>query len=383
MFFLLLLFLALAVLMIPGYFSQEPNEARVMVFFGKYKGTFTETGFFWVNPFMNKKKLSLRARNLDVEPIKVNDKIGNPILIGLVLVWKLKDTYKAMFEIDAQTMADNRGSGQMTVTVAGRMNAFEDFVRVQGDAALRQVAGLYAYDDNEADLDELTLRSGGDEINEQLEQKLNERLAMAGMEIVEARINYLAYAPEIAAVMLRRQQASAIISAREKIVEGAVSMVRMALHKLSEEERDKIKNQMIGFVFQFHYLLPEFTALENVMLPALLNNFDKKLEMEKRAKELLEKVGLGERENHKPSQLSGGEKQRVAIARALINSPKILLADEPTGNLDEETSEMIFKILKDINKNEKQTIIVVTHSKDLAEISDKQLYLKKGVLVEE
>ena len=114
MFFLLLLFLALAVLMIPGYFSQEPNEARVMVFFGKYKGTFTETGFFWVNPFMNKKKLSLRARNLDVEPIKVNDKIGNPILIGLVLVWKLKDTYKAMFEIDAQTMADNRGSGQMT-----------------------------------------------------------------------------------------------------------------------------------------------------------------------------------------------------------------------------------------------------------------------------
>ena len=173
MFFLLLLFLALAVLMIPGYFSQEPNEARVMVFFGKYKGTFTETGFFWVNPFMNKKKLSLRARNLDVEPIKVNDKIGNPILIGLVLVWKLKDTYKAMFEIDAQTMADNRGSGQMTVTVAGRMNAFEDFVRVQSDAALRQVAGLYAYDDNEADLDELTLRSGGDEINEQLEQKLN------------------------------------------------------------------------------------------------------------------------------------------------------------------------------------------------------------------
>ena len=236
MFFLLLLFLALAVLMIPGYFSQEPNEARVMVFFGKYKGTFTETGFFWVNPFMNKKKLSLRARNLDVEPIKVNDKIGNPILIGLVLVWKLKDTYKAMFEIDAQTMADNRGSGQMTVTVTGRMNAFEDFVRVQSDAALRQVAGLYAYDDNEANLDELTLRSGGDEINEQLEQKLNERLAMAGMEIVEARINYLAYAPEIAAVMLRRQQASAIISAREKIVEGAVSMVRMALHKLSEEE---------------------------------------------------------------------------------------------------------------------------------------------------
>lgn len=174
-----------------------------------------------------------------------------------------------------------------------------------------------------------------------------------------------------------------IMGLLDRVDGGKIFIGGQEVDKLSEEERDKIKNQMIGFVFQFHYLLPEFTALENVMLPALLNNFDKKLEIEKRAKELLEKVGLGERENHKPSQLSGGEKQRVAIARALINSPKILLADEPTGNLDEETSEMIFKILKDINKNEKQTIIVVTHSRDLAEISDKQLYLKKGVLVEE
>lgn len=212
------------------------------VFFGKYKGTFKETGFFWVNPFLNKKKLSLRARNLDVEPIKVNDKIGNPILIGLVLVWKLKDTYKAMFEIDSQTMAasaptaGNANQVSLGNAVANRMNAFENFVMIQSDAALRQVAGQYAYDDNEADTEELTLRSGGEEINEQLEQKLNERLAMAGMEVVEARINYLAYAPEIAAVMLRRQQASAIITAREKIVEGAVSMVKMALHKLSEEE---------------------------------------------------------------------------------------------------------------------------------------------------
>lgn len=146
---LLVLILAF-VLMLPGYFSQEPNEARVMVFFGKYEGTFKRTGFYWVNPFMNKKKLSLRARNLDVEPIKVNDKIGNPVLIGLVLVWKLKDTYKAMFEIDAQTMAE-KGNGQVSVTVAGRMNAFEAFVRVQSDAALRQVAGEYAYDDNEHD----------------------------------------------------------------------------------------------------------------------------------------------------------------------------------------------------------------------------------------
>ena len=231
----LLVFILAFVLLLPGYFSQEPNEARVMVFFGKYEGTFKKTGFYWVNPFMNKKKLSLRARNLDVEPIKVNDKIGNPILIGLVLVWKLKDTYKAMFEIDAQTMAE-KGNGQVSVTVAGRMNAFEAFVRVQSDAALRQVAGEYAYDDNEHDKNELTLRGGGEEINNQLEHQLNERLAMAGMEVVEARINYLAYAPEIAAVMLRRQQASAIITAREKIVEGAVSMVKMALDKLSEEE---------------------------------------------------------------------------------------------------------------------------------------------------
>ena len=213
-----------------------------MVFFGEYKGTFRDTGFFWVNPFMNKKKLSLRARNLDVEPIKVNDQIGNPILIGLVLVWKLKDTYKAMFEIDAQTMAEsaiptkNGREVSMANTVANRMNAFENFVKIQSDAALRQVAGQYAYDDNESERGDLTLRSGGEEINEQLEQKLNERLAMAGIEIVEARINYLAYAPEIAAVMLRRQQASAIISAREKIVEGAVSMVHMALDKLSKDE---------------------------------------------------------------------------------------------------------------------------------------------------
>ena len=137
---------------------------------------------------------------------------------------------------------------------------------------------------------------------------------------------------------------------------------------------------MLGFVFQFHYLLPEFTALENVMLPALIDDFSNKFEIEKRAMELLKSVGLEERVHHKPSQLSGGEKQRVAIARALINSPKILLADEPTGNLDEETSETIFNILRDINKNRKQTIIVVTHSKDLAQISDKKLYLKKGVL---
>ena len=216
-----------------GLMQLEPNEARVMMFFGRYRGTFTHIGFFWVNPFINTKKLSLRARNLNAEPIKVNDKIGNPVMIGLVLVWKLKDTYKAMFEIDAQTMA---GAAAIGKDVNNIMRAFENFVKIQSEAALRQVAGQYAYDDTETNAKELTLRDGGDDINKQLEERLTERLAMAGIDIVEARINYLAYSPEIAAVMLRRQQASAIIMAREKIVEGAVSMVKMALEKLANEE---------------------------------------------------------------------------------------------------------------------------------------------------
>ncbi|WP_295366190.1 SPFH domain-containing protein [uncultured Prevotella sp.] len=219
-----------------GFVMLEPGEARVMMFFGKYKGTFTKVGYSWVNPFINTKKLSLRARNLDAEPIKVNDKTGNPVMIGLVLVWKIKDTYKAMFEIDSQTMAQSGAAQQVGTNVSNVMRAFEKFVKTQSDAALRQVAGLYAYDNNESDNKELTLRDGADEINKQLEEKLDERLSMAGIEVVEARINYLAYAPEIAAVMLRRQQADAIISAREKIVEGAVSMVKMALNKLSSED---------------------------------------------------------------------------------------------------------------------------------------------------
>ena len=221
-----------------GFLLLEPNEARVLLFFGKYKGTFTRTGYFWVHPFLTAKKLSLRARNLDAEPIKVNDKTGNPVMIGLMLVWKLKDTYKAMFEIDSQTIAgDPAKNGQAVVgsNVAGVMQAFENFVKIQSDAALREVAGKYAYDDDDDDKNAITLRDGGNEINQQLEQKLDERLLMAGIEVVEARINYLAYAPEIAAVMLRRQQARAIISAREKIVEGAVSMVKMALDKLAAD----------------------------------------------------------------------------------------------------------------------------------------------------
>ena len=216
-----------------GFMQLEPNEARVITWFGKYAGTFQQVGFYWINPFYGVKKVSLRARNLDAEPIKVNDKTGNPVMIGLVLVWKLKDTYKALFEVDTQTMASNANT--VGSDTKGLMKALENFVRVQSDAALRQVAGQYAYDDEDNKGNEPTLRSSADEINEQLEQKLDERLALAGIEVVEARINYLAYAPEIAAVMLRRQQASAIITAREKIVEGAVSMVKMALDKLSTE----------------------------------------------------------------------------------------------------------------------------------------------------
>ncbi|MEG2071238.1 MAG: SPFH domain-containing protein [Bacteroidales bacterium] len=225
-----------AVIFSGGFVMLEPNEAKAFVFFGKYKGTFCETGLNWVNPFLIAKKISLRARNLNGEPIKVNDKNGNPILIGLVLVWKVENVYKALFEIDSQNMAENNKPGNVTMNgMLNRMNAFEEFVRVQSDAALRQVAGEYAYDSMNNDDKENTLRASGDEINNQLAEKLNERLAMAGIQVVEARINYLAYAPEIAAVMLRRQQADAIIAAREKIVEGAVSMVQIALKKLSHD----------------------------------------------------------------------------------------------------------------------------------------------------
>ena len=215
----------------PGFVMQEPNEAKALLFFGKYRGTLSRTGFYGVNPLLTKKQLSLRARNLNPEPIKVNDKSGNPVLIGMVLVWKLQDSYKALFEIDSQSLATPGSKGTSARSLAA---AFENFVRVQSDAALRQVAGCYAYDNAEGK-DELTLRSNADEINERLVGTLNDRLSMAGIHVVEARINYLAYAPEIAAVMLRRQQADAIIAAREKIVDGAVSMVKMALDKLKSE----------------------------------------------------------------------------------------------------------------------------------------------------
>ena len=221
-----------AVLMLCGYIMLEPNESRVLLFFGNYRGTFYDTGFWWINPFMSAKKLSMRARNLNVDPIKVNDKAGNPILIGLVVVWKIKNdgAYNAVFEIDAPEIIGATGSNT-------RMNVLENFVAVQSDSALRQVAGMYAYDENSnSSADEVTLRSGGEEINDRLTDELNDRLSIAGIEVIEARLTYLAYAPELAAAMLRRQQADAIISAREKIVEGAVSMVKIALERLSTEE---------------------------------------------------------------------------------------------------------------------------------------------------
>lgn len=196
-----------------GFMIIHPNNSRVLTFFGKYEGTITENGFFWINPLLTQTTVTLRILNMNIEPIKVNDKVGNPVMIGAIVVWKIKDTYKCTFEI----------SGNI-----------KQFVQIQSDAALRQVAGMYAYT-NEKD-DSVTLRSDNDGVvTQHLENELNNRLAMAGIEIVEARINYLAYSAEIASVMLRRQQADAIISARERIVEGAVSMVHLALEKLEKD----------------------------------------------------------------------------------------------------------------------------------------------------
>jgi regulator of protease activity HflC (stomatin/prohibitin superfamily) len=194
-----------------GFKVVNPNGALVMVLFGAYKGTIRENGFFWVNPFYMTRHISLRARNFDSEPIKVNDKIGNPIKIGFVLVWRVHETYKAVFEVDD----------------------FQHFVLVQSDAALRKLAGLYPYDNFEDHEAVIALRSGGEEINEELEREIRDRLKIAGIEVIEARINYIAYAEEIANAMLRRQQATAVVAARFKIVEGAVSMVEMALEQLS------------------------------------------------------------------------------------------------------------------------------------------------------
>ena len=201
------------ILLLAGLMVVNPNESMVMVLFGAYRGTVKKNGFWWNIPFYSRKKISLRARNFDSEPIKVNDKNGNPIKIGLVLVWKVEDTYKAAFDVDN----------------------YEHFVLVQSDAALRKLAGLYPYDNWEGHEQETTLRSGGEEVNDELEKEISERLKIAGINVIEARINYIAYAEEIAGAMLRRQQATAVVAARFKIVEGAVSMVEMALEQLSEK----------------------------------------------------------------------------------------------------------------------------------------------------
>ena len=206
----------LSIVLLPGFILVNPNGSRVLLLFGKYMGTVKQNGFYWVNPFYFKKKISLRASNFDSERLKVNDKIGNPIMISTILVWRVQNTYKAAFEVDN----------------------YENFVRVQTDAAVRKLASMYPYDNfaDEGHQEDITLRSDVNEVSEALEQEVQERLSMAGIEVLEARIGYLAYAQEIANAMLKRQQATAIVAARHKIVEGAVSMVEMALEELSKKE---------------------------------------------------------------------------------------------------------------------------------------------------
>lgn len=214
--------LALAVvLMVPGFFYINPNGSAVLTLFGKYIGTAKANGFFWANPFFAKRSISLRARNFESERVKVNDLRGNPILISVITVWRVRDTYKAAFEVDD----------------------YASFVKLQSDAAVRNLAGQYSYDNFDDDQSEITLRSGMQEINHALESALSERLAIAGIEVMEARIGYLAYAEEIASAMLKRQQAEAIVAARHKIVEGAVSMVDMALRDIAEKQMAEFDNE--------------------------------------------------------------------------------------------------------------------------------------------
>jgi regulator of protease activity HflC (stomatin/prohibitin superfamily) len=204
-----------AIFIAPGFIMVQPNNSCVLLLFGKYVGSIKQNGFYWVNPFYTKKKISLRASNFDSERLKVNDKLGNPIMISTILVWRVKDTYKAAFDVDN----------------------FENFVRVQTDAAVRKLASMYPYDNfaDEGHKEDITLRSSVNEVSEALEKEIDERLSIAGIEVLEARIGYLAYAQEIANAMLKRQQATAIVAARHKIVEGAVSMVEMALEELGKK----------------------------------------------------------------------------------------------------------------------------------------------------
>ena len=211
-----LLCIVLAIFIAPGFIMVQPNNSRVLLLFGKYVGSIKKNGFYWANPFYSKTKISLRASNFDSERLKVNDKLGNPVMISTILVWRVQNTYKAAFEVDN----------------------FQNFVRVQTDAAVRKLASMYPYDNfaDEGLIEDITLRSSVNEVSEALEKELEERLAIAGIEVLEARIGYLAYAQEIANAMLRRQQATAIVAARHKIVEGAVSMVEMALEQLSQKQ---------------------------------------------------------------------------------------------------------------------------------------------------
>ena len=204
----------ITILIIPGFFIVEPNKAMVLLLFGEYKGSVKANGFYWVNPFMTKKKISLRVRNFENKPVKVNDKIGNPVLIGTIVVWQVEDTFKATFDVDD----------------------YENFVHLQSDAAIRKMAGLYPYDNFEDEEAEITLRSGVEDVNHSLEQEISERLHHAGIKVIEARISHLAYSSEIASAMLQRQQATAIVAARQKIVEGAVGMVEMALEDLKMKD---------------------------------------------------------------------------------------------------------------------------------------------------
>ncbi|WP_154859566.1 SPFH domain-containing protein [Cyclobacterium xiamenense] len=197
-------------LLLPGFFIVEPNKAMVLLLFGSYKGTVKADGFFWVNPFMTKKKISLRVRNFENKPLKVNDKIGNPVMVGTIVVWQVEDTFKASFDVDD----------------------YENFVHLQADAAVRKMAGTYPYDNFEDEHAEVTLRSGVEDVNRSLEDEISDRLQHAGIKVIEARISHLAYSSEIASAMLQRQQATAIVAARRMIVDGAVGMVEMALEDL-------------------------------------------------------------------------------------------------------------------------------------------------------
>ncbi|WP_370003564.1 SPFH domain-containing protein [Winogradskyella sp.] len=206
----------LSIIMAFGFVMVQPNGSRVLLLFGKYVGTVKKNGFYWVNPFYTKKKISLRASNFDSERLKVNDKLGNPVMISTILVWRVQNTYKAAFDVDN----------------------YENFVRVQTDAAVRKLASMYPYDNfaDEGHDEDITLRSSVNEVSEALEKEIDERLTIAGIEVLEARIGYLAYANEIANAMLKRQQATAIVAARHKIVEGAVSMVEMAIEELNKKD---------------------------------------------------------------------------------------------------------------------------------------------------